>query len=114
IIRDGLYVLLLRSGVIDTSEDERFSGIGKELIAGRTNQNPSETSVQKASFKGSRLRLVQFAGPIKQAWMDELQASGLEVIAYVPNNAYLVREDAKADDLLATASQKAQSRGEAF
>src|SRR5438552_12124442 len=29
-IRDDFNVLLLRSGVIDTSEDERFSGIGKE------------------------------------------------------------------------------------
>jgi hypothetical protein len=113
-IRDDFNVLLLRSGVIDTTEEEDFSGIDKALLSGTANQTAAPTTAQNARFKGSRLRLVQFAGPVKQAWMDELEAGGLEVIAYVPNNAYLVREDAKAADRLGLAMQNAQSRGEAF
>jgi hypothetical protein len=112
--RDDFNVLLLRSGAIDTTEEAGFTGIGKELIDGVANQTPSPIKVQKNKGTGTRLRLLQFAGPVKQIWMDELRASGLEVIAYVPNNAYLVREDAKAADQLDSSMQRAQSRGEAF
>jgi Subtilase family len=39
-------------------------------------------------------RVVQLPGPIKNAWIDALQATGVEIIGYVPNNAYIVRGDA--------------------
>jgi hypothetical protein len=113
-IRDDFNVLLLRSGVIDTTEEQEFSGIGRELLGGASDGNPAYPTTQKTRFTGSRLRLIQFAGPVKQVWLDELVAGGLEVIAYVPNNAYLVREDAKASESLDASMQKAQSRGEAF
>jgi hypothetical protein len=34
--------------------------------------------------------LVQFAGPVKPEWFDELIATGVEIVNYVSNNAYLV------------------------
>lgn len=36
-------------------------------------------------------RLVQFIGPIRSQWQDELAARGLEIIDYVPDFAYIVR-----------------------
>lgn len=39
---------------------------------------------------GERLWLVQFIGPIHPTWPEALQAAGLEIVAYVPNNAYVV------------------------
>jgi subtilisin-like proprotein convertase family protein len=44
-----------------------------------------------------RLRIVQFRGPVKDEWLDELRATGAWVVTYVPNNAYVVRTDPVAD-----------------
>ena len=43
-----------------------------------------------STFEGRRLHLVQFAAPVKPEWHASLVASGVEVVTYVPNNAYLV------------------------
>ncbi|MER2598352.1 MAG: S8 family serine peptidase [Caldilineales bacterium] len=42
------------------------------------------------------LHLVQFVAPIKQAWLDAVQAAGATPIQYLANNAYLVWADAAA------------------
>ena len=47
-------------------------------------------------FSGKRLHLVQFAGPIQPQWFEELQATGAQVVTYIPYNAYLVYGDAGA------------------
>jgi hypothetical protein len=47
-------------------------------------------------FPGQRLHLVQFLGPIKPEWLATLEATGVRVVHYVPQNAYLVRGDAPA------------------
>jgi hypothetical protein len=113
-IRDDFNTLLLRSRVIDTSIGDGFSGVGKQLNNDAANQISTNALAQKEKFTGSRLRLIQFAGPVKRAWLDKVQNQGLEIIAYVPNNAYLVREDATASARLADAIRAAQNDGEAF
>jgi len=45
---------------------------------------------------GGALHLVQFVGPIKQAWLDQVRAAGATPIHYIANNAYLVWADAEA------------------
>ena len=42
------------------------------------------------------LWLVQFIGPIKDEWLDQLHAAGLRIVQYTPNNAYVVWGDAAA------------------
>lgn len=71
--------ILLNAEVIDTS--------GSEMKALRRLVGP---------FSGHRLHLVQFAGPIRQAWIDALEADGLQVVTYIPTNAYLVWGDANS------------------
>ncbi len=69
--------------------------------------------VATAGFTGKRLHLVQFAGPIKQEWVDSLEKDGLRVVTYIPNNAYLVwgessgvaRFQVRAADVAASAVQ---------
>jgi uncharacterized repeat protein (TIGR01451 family) len=82
-----------------------------ELNAGplRTSRSQVQALRQTLStFKGQRLHLVQFAGPVKPEWHADLVASGAKIVAYVPNNAYLVYGDATAlgrvQALTATAS----------
>ncbi|HEX8185380.1 MAG TPA: S8 family serine peptidase, partial [Blastocatellia bacterium] len=94
-VRDDFNVIMLRSGVIDTTASDapgRFSGLG--------GVNGSDVA-QVENSKPSGLRLVQFVGPVKQAWLEQLKASGFDPIAYVPNNAYLVRGPSSASAQLA-------------
>src|SRR5689334_18446159 len=35
--------------------------------------------------------LIQFRGPVQQAWKDQVAAAGVELLGYIPDNAYKVR-----------------------
>ena len=48
------------------------------------------------SFSGKRLRLIQFAGPMKSEWLKSLQSSGVRIVSYIPQNAYMVYGDPAA------------------
>ena len=41
------------------------------------------------------IELVQFMGPIADAWEKQLSATGVKVLQYIPNNAYAVLADAE-------------------
>ena len=47
-----------------------------------------------------RLRIVQFDGPVKEAWLDELRATGAFIASYLPNNAYVVVTDPLSEGAL--------------
>jgi hypothetical protein len=113
-IRDDFNVLLLRSGVIDTSGEANDSGIGREPETDSANRPSASAANRNETFKGSRLRLIQFAGPVKRAWLDQLRGAGLELISYVPNNAYLVRQPADSSSRLDDSIRAARNLGEAF
>ena len=59
-------------------------------------------------FTGKRLHLVQFVGPMKNAWPQALKNTGAQIISYLPENAYLVYGDnqslAKLQSLAKTTS----------
>jgi hypothetical protein len=50
---------------------------------------------------GPALHLVQFAGPIRHGWLEQLRAAGALPIQYVANNGYLVWADAATRSRLA-------------
>ncbi|OYT71094.1 MAG: proprotein convertase P-domain protein, partial [Chloracidobacterium sp. CP2_5A] len=50
---------------------------------------------EQSLMDGVGMRLVQFAGPIQPAWLRMLEATGVQVVTYVPSNAYLVYGNAK-------------------
>lgn len=52
------------------------------------------------SWPGARLEIVQFVGPVKQAWLDALTASGITPVQYVANNGYIVWVDVDAQAAL--------------
>lgn len=51
---------------------------------------PGELSALSGSAR-NETRIIQFAGPIKRQWIERLRATGAEIIAYIPNNAYIIR-----------------------
>ena len=69
--------ILLNTGVLDT----------------RTAAAQESTTAMAA---GKQLWLVQSSGPIKPEWYAHLSASGLRIVTYIPNNAYLVYGEAAA------------------
>ncbi|HKP12105.1 MAG TPA: S8 family serine peptidase, partial [Blastocatellia bacterium] len=89
-VRDDFNLLLLRSGTIDTTDE---AAPGRLLGLGRASAMTTQSAAPRAASTAasSALRLIQFVGPVKRDWLKALRASGLEPIAYVPNNAYLVR-----------------------
>ena len=78
-VADDLNVIHLNTGPLDTTA-------------------PAVQSLRTTvgAFTGQRLHLIQFAGPVKPDWRDALEQTGLQVVTYLPNDAYLVYGDAVA------------------
>ncbi|MBS1787863.1 MAG: S8 family serine peptidase, partial [Acidobacteria bacterium] len=74
-INDESNLILLNAGIIDTSRDD--------VQALRKNAS-------KPSGKTTGMRLVQFVGPVKPEWHEALARTGVRIVTYIPNNAYLV------------------------
>ncbi|MEK6323471.1 MAG: S8 family serine peptidase [Acidobacteriota bacterium] len=90
-VRDDMNVLLLRAGAFDTTE-------GEAALA---------SALGEPDFAEEQLYLVQFVGPIKKQWVNELR-SVAEIVSYIPNNAYLVR--ATTDELSLINNLKSDGR----
>jgi len=68
------------------------------LNAGPINTDMPATKARRqplAYFSGKRLQLIQWNGPVQPGWMEELKRLGVEVVDYIPENAYLVYGDWK-------------------
>ncbi len=76
-VRDDSNEILLNAASIDTS-----TAVVKAL------RHPV------GAFNGKRLHLVQFVGPIQNAWHESLKKTGAQIISYLPENTYLVYGDA--------------------
>jgi subtilisin family serine protease len=59
----------------------------------------SDPAAKSAADRSRALRLVQLTAAVRNGWRDRLERHGLEVLAYVPHNAYLVWTDEVADDV---------------
>lgn len=86
--------VLLAAGAEPAAGSDRI-----ELNAGPLDTRRPEVVAlrQRAgTFIGRRPHLVQFVGPVKPEWRTALETTGVQVVHYVPQNAYLVRGDAEA------------------
>ncbi|MCC6179384.1 MAG: S8 family serine peptidase [Chloroflexi bacterium] len=90
-VRDDFDTIALRGGVsIDT----------------RATPPAVPANLRQARIGGPQLWLVQFVGPIQEAWLDDLRAMGLDVVMYMPTNAYVVWGDGDALARLDAAANK--------
>ncbi len=83
-VRDDMDVIQLDAYPLDARKDT--SGVPAGLRS-----QPSA---------GRALHLVQFIGPIKQAWLDQLTHAGVRPVQYIESNAYLVWADASGRQAL--------------
>ncbi len=96
-LADELALVELNGFVVDGTAGGRVvagAWPAAELLAPRT--PPSEGE--------SRLRLVQFAGPVRDEWLDALRGTGAFVVTYVAHDAYVVKggpeQDARVQGLV--------------
>lgn len=76
-------LILFKRGTLDTEARSDLDTSREDLQAMST----MSTAAAKTT------RVVQLAGPTKPEWIDALRATGVEIVGYVPNNAYIVRGD---------------------
>src|SRR3954469_6196089 len=77
--RDDFDTILLNAGPVDTTAVPAAAKLSAQPLG---------------ATGGKRLHLVHFAGPVKPEWVDALRQTGVELVTYLPNNAYLVYGDA--------------------
>lgn len=86
------------SALAALDRDEAVVLDGRILLnAGPFDPNATHTLATRSlaiPTEGRRLNLIQFAGPVRPEWHDALAATGVRIVSYIPNDAYLVWGDA--------------------
>ncbi len=79
--------------VVDRFDTVQLNGtsLNTRILAAR-----SSLAKPAAAFSGRQLQLIQFVGPIKSEWREALLRTGVKIVHYAPQNAYLVYGDAAA------------------
>jgi subtilisin-like proprotein convertase family protein len=57
---------------------------------------PSVAPQRSRAIPSAQLWMLQFIGPPKDEWLDAVRGQGVEVVSYLPNNAYVVWGEADA------------------
>ena len=83
-----------KSDAIQFSDEDNLIRLNSAVLDTTKTELQQERS-KRVGFSGEEesLHLVQFAGPIQPAWYDDLEATGVKIVNYIPNNAYLVFGD---------------------
>lgn len=87
---------LIASGMATNADAQNLVHLNAGAI---DSTSPSARALNRKSASrggGRQLHLVQFPGPIKSEWYSSLEATGVQVIAAIPSNAYLVYGEAAA------------------
>lgn len=96
-VRDEQDLIPINGYVLDTSDPTAtYDRLPLEL------RRPDGTQLMAARIQPrGGLYIVQFAGPVQDGWLAALKGTGVEVVSYLPMNAYVVRAKGNsAADLL--------------
>jgi Subtilase family/Viral BACON domain len=91
-LRDEQNMIVFNGYLIDTSAPQPLSKEAPEEL--RLSRMSEATARGAAPGKG--LYVIQFIGPIHGSWFEELEKTGVEIITYAPNNAYVVLANERA------------------
>jgi hypothetical protein len=86
-VRDDQNLIEINGYVIDTTNP---NATYEKLPADLRQPDMAELLSLRAAPRGG-LYIVQFAGPIQDAWLESLKGTGAEVVSYLASNAYVVR-----------------------
>jgi hypothetical protein len=91
-VRDDENLILFNGYHLDTTDPEATYA----RIPGDLRQTDMIEAVSKRSRPRGGLYIVQFVGPIKDIWLDQINSVGAEIVTYIPSNAYVVRASASS------------------
>ena len=89
---------LLANGVsnrVEVADEWNLIRLNSRELDTRTPEVKAQRNSRNV-FAGKKLHLVQFAGPVKPGWLAELKQNGVQIVSYIPENAYLIYGDAPA------------------
>ncbi len=93
------YARLKAAGIeMGVAEDATRIRFGRHSFDPLTEPAPMAGSAHSVDAKHYGLRLVQFHGPTKTEWLDELRRGGIEVLQYYPHNTVLVWAEATSTE----------------
>jgi hypothetical protein len=95
-IQDDMNLIALNGYIIDTTNPDAIYG---QLPADLRRPDIADALTRGIQPQGG-LYIVQFMGPIQDAWLGALKATGVQVVSYITSNAYIVRADSKAASLV--------------
>ena len=61
--------------------------------AGQKSDNPAELTIEQLPTAGLGYYLVQFTGPVQEAWKEQVTKAGGTIFDYIPDFAFVVRMD---------------------
>lgn len=91
-IRDDMNLIRLGGYELDTTSPEAtLSQLPVEL-----RQTDMADAIARGTEPAGGLYIMQFVGPIQEAWLVALEGTGAEVVSYLSANAYVVSADKRA------------------
>lgn len=82
-VRDEMDLISINEHTLDTTDAE----VQQSSLA--------EASKRRGPAKGG-LYIVQFIGPVRDEWLEELEGAGTRIVSYISGNAYIVQADETA------------------
>ncbi|MFL5826852.1 MAG: S8 family serine peptidase [Thermoleophilaceae bacterium] len=101
IARYGAFTLVQAQGEdadsLKRAGAERRDDLQRVTLNGRSIDPSGRSSLAgKGRVGRSGLALVQFVGPVKDAWLDNVRGTGVKVVTYMPEDSYLVHGSASS------------------
>ena len=93
VVAEGDDATRLRRAGADQRDDMREVRLGGQVLDPLRDRAPLAAKRRAPQRPG--LAVVQFVGPIKDAWLDRLRSTGVRVVTYMAENGYLVRGSAE-------------------
>ncbi len=94
--RDEQNLIALNGFILDTTNPQATYG----QLPTNLRQTEMADALARGTGADGGLYIVQFAGPVQDAWLDSLKGTGAEIVSYIPNNAYVVRAGSNAAFML--------------
>jgi hypothetical protein len=86
-VRDEQDLIPINGYILDTTDSELT--LNKVPVDLRQTEMAGAIAKKRVPSRGG-LYIVQFAGPIKDEWLEQLRGTGAEIVTYIPHNAYVV------------------------